>query len=107
MHTITIKQNDEHVIQLGKADPLMGRLIHMIGDVDIVMRPNYFQSLIRSTIGQQISVAAAKAIYSRLKTMAGETLTPERISDLTNDQLRGAGFSAQKIRYVRDLTDKV
>ncbi|HLR09329.1 MAG TPA: DNA-3-methyladenine glycosylase [Bacillota bacterium] len=107
MHTISIKQNDERVIQLAKVDPLMGRLIHIIGDVHIIMRPNFFQSLVRSIIGQQISVAAANSIYNHLKALVGKTLTPENISALSDNDLRHVGFSKQKIRYVRDLTVKI
>src|SRR5699024_9255599 len=107
MHTISIKQNDERVIQLAKVDPLMGRLIHIIGDVHFIMRPNFFQSLVRSIIGQQISVAAANSIYNHLKALVGKTMNIENISALSDKDLRHVGFSKQKIRYVRDLTVKI
>lgn len=53
MEKLMIKQNDPSVIELGKADPQMNKLIHAVGDIEVAMRPDLFKSLVRSIIGQQ------------------------------------------------------
>src|SRR5262249_31927947 len=55
-------------------------------------------------IGQQVSVAAAAAIFGRLQAATG--LEPKRISGTSDEDLRAGGLSRQKIRYIRDLASK-
>jgi DNA-3-methyladenine glycosylase II len=54
--------------------------------------------------GQQISVAAGRAIYGRLEAALGE-ITPETVAATSNDVLRAAGYSAPKIRTIRALQE--
>src|SRR5262249_27291809 len=67
-----------------------------------------FKSLVRAIIAQQISTSAARSIYQRLLTTVGgenELLSGLRTLDVA--QLKGAGLSSQKQRYLRDLAEKV
>ena len=54
--------------------------------------------------GQQISVAAGRAIYGRLEAALGD-ITAETVAAASDDVLRGAGYSAPKIRTLRALQD--
>jgi len=54
--------------------------------------------------GQQISVAAGRAIYGRLETALGE-ITAETVAAAGDDVLRAAGFSAPKIRTLRAIQE--
>ncbi|MFD2761957.1 DNA-3-methyladenine glycosylase family protein [Lentibacillus juripiscarius] len=107
MEKLMIKQNDPSVIELGKADPQMNKLIHAVGDIEVAMRPDLFKSLVRSIIGQQISVAAASAIFKRLETMLENHITAEAISVVSDEQLRTIGLSGRKVIYLRDLAEKI
>lgn len=61
-----------------------------------------FGTLVDVICGQQVSNAAAQAIQARLRA-AVDPLTPAGILAASEDTLRGAGLSRQKLSYVRDL----
>ena len=92
-------------------DPIMARSIDRVGECTLTPNPNLFETLVDAIISQQISVKAADAIMGRLrKTALGDTgglVTPESLLPLDADTLRTAGLSPQKIRYIRDLTERV
>ena len=93
---------DEATRHLAKHDPVLRKLIRKARSPDWVSRGNAFQTLARSIVGQQISVKAAASIWGRFATLAG-TVSPARVVELTEPQLRACGFSGQKVRYVKDL----
>ena len=64
--------------------------------------------LLRSVIGQQLSVKAAATIYDRLlELFGGRTPTPEQLLEVEPQRLRDVGFSWRKVEYVRDLAEHV
>jgi DNA-3-methyladenine glycosylase II len=64
--------------------------------------------LVRSIIGQQISVAAARSIQRQIEELvAPAKLTPSSVLHLSDLELRSAGLSAQKCGTVRELAEKV
>ena len=64
--------------------------------------------LLRSVIGQQLSVKAAATIYDRfLDLFDGRTPTPEQLLEIEPQRLRDVGFSWRKVEYVRDLAEHV
>lgn len=69
--------------------------------------PLSFASLIRTIAGQQISTKAAASIYLRVKDSCGGYVTPKNILKLSDGTLRKAGFSAQKVRYAKELAKAV
>ncbi|MDP9266066.1 MAG: DNA-3-methyladenine glycosylase [Chloroflexota bacterium] len=101
------------VAHLRAADPVMRALIDRIGELDIGARrrgrpPDPFGSLLRSVVGQQLSVLAARSIFARIVELAGgRSPTPEQLLELSDAQLRAAGLSGQKIVYVRDVAKHV
>jgi DNA-3-methyladenine glycosylase II len=87
--------------KLSKADPILGRLIKLQKPVIIESRKDYFASLCRSIVGQQISVRAAAAIFERLGSLT--KLSPEVISNLGLDKIKTVGLSGRKAAYIFDL----
>jgi DNA-3-methyladenine glycosylase II len=61
-----------------------------------------FETLVRSIVGQQISVLAAEAVWQRLKS-AVDCVEPEAVLRMALSQLRSAGLSQRKAEYVQDL----
>ncbi|WP_257784546.1 DNA-3-methyladenine glycosylase family protein [Paenibacillus yonginensis] len=57
-------------------------------------------------MSQQISVKAAATIRERVRQLAG-AFTPQALHALEDESLRGAGLSASKTAYLRDLSSKV
>lgn len=71
-------------------------------------RGSHFGALVRSIVFQQLSGKAAGTIHGRFCALFpnGEP-TPERVLAATDEQMRAAGLSRQKIGYLRDLAQKV
>jgi len=91
---------------LADGDADLGGVIARFGKPPVWQRPAGFETLVLLILEQQVSLASAKAAFERLSAVA-EELTPERLSDLTDEQFRGAGVSRQKTRYIRHLGECV
>jgi len=84
-------------------DPVMARLISQRpGDPD-----GHFGALVRAIVFQQLAGHAANAIHGRVRALVTGPLTPEAVMAVPDDQLRGAGLSANKLASLRDLSAKV
>lgn len=88
-------------------DPLMKKLITAIGDIEVVLRKNYLSSIVRSIIGQLISVSAASAIYGRLEALLNGNITAEGLLVKSKDELRQVGLTMRKTDYIKDLAEKM
>lgn len=86
---------------LAKQDPVLGELIKRQKLVFPEPRTDYFMSLCRSIIGQQISVAAALAIFKRFEAATG--FKPQRVLELSPEDIKLIGLSKQKANYIGDL----
>lgn len=60
----------------------------------------YFASIVSSIISQQISTKAADSIHGRVKALLGR-VTPQRVQEVTDEELRACGLSGQKVKYIR------
>ncbi len=103
---IIIKANGEEVQKIRQADPRLGQLISKIGDLTIPLRDNRFEALVKSIIGQQLSVKAAETIFTRVEALC-KRIEPESIIRIEETELRAAGLSKPKISYIKDLSEKV
>lgn len=65
-----------------------------------------FPTLVHIILEQQVSLASARAAYGRLLSLASP-LTPEAFLALGDAELKGVGFSRQKILYARHLAESV
>ncbi len=63
----------------------------------------HFESLVASVISQQLAIKAADTIHARLKTLAGGKITPQKIVQLQESDLRSAGVSGAKIKTIQGL----
>jgi DNA-3-methyladenine glycosylase II len=90
--------------ELMKRDRIMRRLIPQFGDMHLIGRGEPFSALARSVVGQQISVAAAEAVWQRLLE-ACPKCTPAQILKAGNDKLAACGLSKRKVEYVIDLAE--
>ncbi len=86
---------------LQSVDPILGELIAKQKLRPRKQRSDYFSSLCGSIVSQQVSVAAARAIYSRLEAAAN--MKPKNVLELSDEQIRTIGLSRQKTGYIRDL----
>ena len=71
------------------------------------LRDTGYGTLLRTVVGQQVSVAAANAVWGRLEAHLGEGLDPARLIASSFDELRACGLSRQKQGYARSLCELV
>ena len=87
---------------LAQNDAVMAAIIAACGDETLVSRGDPFGTLLRSIVGQQISVRAADSIWARF-VAALPALTPEAVRVASAETLRACGLSARKVEYIADL----
>ena len=94
-------------LDLLKRDKKMQVFIKKFGRPNFNLGQDYFQSLLRSIVFQQLSGKVAQTIYERLVNLIPKTsnLCPNEVLKLDKDEMRKAGLSFQKINYVRNLAD--
>ena len=94
-------------IEFLKRDKNMQVLIEKFGRPNFKIGQDYFQSLFRSIVFQQLSGEAAQTIFNRLVKLIPEKsiLCPNEVLKLDKDDMRRAGLSFQKINYVRNLAE--
>ena len=94
-------------LNLLKRDKKLLVLINEFGRPDYKLKQNYFQSLLRSIVFQQLSGKAAQTIYERFVNLIPKTsnLCPNEVLKLDKNEMRKAGLSFRKIDYVRHLAD--
>ena len=93
-----------HVQSLVEAHPVFAPLQAEAGVIPIRWLDRGFKGLVFVVTGQQISVAAGRAIYSRLETALGD-ITAGTLAAASDDVLRAAGYSAPKMRTLRTLQE--
>jgi DNA-3-methyladenine glycosylase II len=94
---------------LSKKDKVLAKLIKSYqspSEIILTSRRNIFFSLCKSIIGQQISVAAANAIFSKFKNKCNNKINPKIVSKLTTSQLKSCGLSRQKVSGIKNLAKK-
>ena len=98
------------VAHLRSVDPVLARIIEAVGPLTLEPRDGSFRSLSRAIFFQQLAGPAARAILKRALATLGvdeeRWYTPQQFLAATDDQLRAAGLSRQKLVYLRDLAEK-
>jgi DNA-3-methyladenine glycosylase II len=91
---------------LSKRDKVMSNLIKKYkspSEVVLTSRQDVFYSLCKSIIGQQISVAAANAVFLRFRKKCKNKINAKTISKLNTTQLKSCGLSRQKVKGIKSL----
>jgi DNA-3-methyladenine glycosylase II len=94
---------------LCRRDPVMGALIRRHGACGLAeaQHTDPFTALAHAIISQQLSSRAASTIAGRFDALCAGRPTPGAVAAVSDAQLRAAGLSGQKIRYMRDLCARV
>ena len=96
---------EQACIELMKHDRILKKLIPKYGSGFLRTRGDAFTTLARSIVGQQISVAAAQSVWSKVLLASKNKINPKNILTLSIDDLRAAGLSGRKVEYIRDLAE--
>jgi len=102
------------IAALRAADPILGGVIDAVGAAAIAdprrgYPRDHYGALVRAILGQQVSVAAAAAMYRRLlERFGGRTPTPQEVLAEEPEALRAAaGLSRAKVVFLRSLAERV
>ena len=108
MNLVTPTSLKKAATHLATSDPVLEPIINKAGLASITPHDNYYWELIDSIISQQLSVKAASTIEKRFRDLFGEDIpTPEQILSKSIDELRSAGLSGQKAKYIQDLAGHI
>ena len=97
----------EHVEVLAGREPAFAGVIEQHGMPDPRNSERGAQTLLRTIVGQQVSVAAARSMWSKLEAAFGSPPDLEKLLAASDEELRAAGMSRQKSGYIRSLAELV
>nr|WP_221234614.1 DNA-3-methyladenine glycosylase 2 family protein [Sphingomonas aerophila] len=101
------EQLREALDALATREPAFARGLARVGYPAPRIRERGYATLLRTILGQQVSVHAANAVWRKLTEMVGDLSNPRVIAAATDEVLRAAGCSRQKASYARSLADAV
>src|SRR6185369_2178638 len=102
MLKLTPKRMAEGLAHLAAVDPDLARALKECGAPPMRTSDPGFATLLRSIMGQQVSVHAARSIWEKLNRLVSP-MTPENMMLASDATLREAGLSGQKARYAKAL----
>lgn len=92
--------------QLAKKDAHLKAILKQYSYPPMWQRPASFATLIHIILEQQVSLASALAAFNKLKQKIG-TVTPQKLLQLSDEELRACYFSRQKTGYARHLANTI
>lgn len=87
---------------LTHADPKLAKLILEHQQYSISSRGEALETLLRSIVGQQISVQAAASVWGKLEKKIGK-IKPENVLLMSFEELKSCGLSKQKVQYIINI----
>ncbi len=99
---------DKKALKFLKKDPKLAKIINKVGDYDIKITKNRYQSLVESIISQQLSGAAANSIIKKFRKLYQPKFPkPSDVTKTSYSKLRATGLSKMKILYIQELSKKI
>lgn len=92
---------------LAALEPGFAAALEQLGYPEPRGREPGYETLLRTIVGQQVSVASAAAVWRRLEAELGAGCAPETLLSRDYDALRACGLSRQKQGYARSLAELV
>jgi len=91
---------------LKRKDKRLSEAIERIGHIYREVDGDLFSSVVHNIIGQQISSAALKTVWSRLTDKLGE-VTAEAICAVSREAIQSCGITFKKADYIKEFANKV
>jgi DNA-3-methyladenine glycosylase II len=92
---------------LAAAEPRFAAAIALAGYPQPRDRDPGYTTLLRTIVGQQVSVAAAASVWNKLEALLGKGCAPALLIEQDYDALRACGLSRQKQGYARSLAELI
>ncbi|MFC0685151.1 DNA-3-methyladenine glycosylase family protein [Novosphingobium clariflavum] len=93
--------------EIAMREPAMARALERAGYPEPRIRARGYATLLRTIVGQQVSVAAAASVWARMEALLGPEIAPGALLAADFDALRACGLSRQKQGYARSLCELV
>lgn len=97
----------ESLDALAAVEPAFAEAIARAGYPEPRISERGFVTLLRAIVGQQVSIKAAASIWAKLDSAVGGAADPSNVARASDEALRGAGLSGQKVAYARSLAEEV
>jgi DNA-3-methyladenine glycosylase II len=107
MAGLTAEQLQASLDALGKVDKRFAHAVTATGYPEPRHRDPGYATLLRTIVGQQVSVAAAASVWNKLEALIGDGCSPEKLIEQDFESLRACGLSRQKQGYARSLAELV
>lgn len=104
---LTADQLTTALDDLAAREPAFAAALGRAGYPPPRIRERGYMTLLRTIIGQQVSVKAAESVYRKLEGIVGDLTDPHTILAASPEQLREAGLSRQKASYAKSLAEEV
>jgi DNA-3-methyladenine glycosylase II len=96
-----------HVEELASREPAFARVVEQHGVPEPRTSAPGAHTLLRTIVGQQVSVAAARSMWAKLEAAFGSPPDLGLLLAATDEEMRAAGMSRQKAGYIRSLAELV
>ena len=95
-------------IKFLKKDPKFAKIIMQVGDYNVKITKNRYQSLVEAIISQQLSGYAANSIIKKFRKLYKSKFPkPRDVIKTSDSKLRTTGLSKMKIVYIKELSKKI
>jgi len=102
---LTAKKLRDDLDALALREPQLAAALERVGYPEARVREAGFATMLRTIIGQQVSVASAASVWNKLEAELGADFTPACLLARDFDTLRACGLSRQKQGYARSLCE--
>ncbi|WP_296717840.1 DNA-3-methyladenine glycosylase 2 family protein [Erythrobacter sp.] len=102
---LTAEKLREDLDALALREPQLASALDRVGYPDARIRAPGFETLLRTIVGQQVSVASAASVWTKLEAELGPDFAPADLLARDYDALRACGLSRQKQGYARSLCE--
>ena len=92
---------------VAETEPAIAHALGIVGYPAPRQREPGCRTLLRTIVGQQVSVAAAASVWGRLEALLGTDMAPDALLAAEAEALRACGLSRQKQGYARSLCQLV
>jgi len=103
----TRKSIDADLAELARREPAFAQVIERYGVPEPRSSEPGAQTLLRTIVGQQVSVAAARSMWAKLEAAFGTPPDLAKLLTASDEDMRAAGMSRQKAGYIRSLAELV
>ena len=97
----------ESLDELARIEPAFAAVLEKHGRPEPRVSPPGTITLLRTIVGQQVSVAAARSMWAKLEAAFGSPPDLAKLLAASDDEMRAAGMSRQKAGYIRSLAGLV